>query len=177
MTELVRSAQISPCGRYRYTLDRTWGDPFGPAVYWIMLNPSTADAEVDDPTIRRCISFSKRQEAERMRVVNLWPYRATKPSVLTEAAEAGIDLDGVGGRFYLESALAGWGDEDIVVAAWGASLPSLATERVEWVLAMADEYDTPLNCLGLTKAGHPRHPLYVKGDTPFQHYGQEASYG
>ena len=178
MVDGYRSAQISRCGRYRYTLDRTWGDPYGPAVYWIMLNPSTADADVDDPTIRRCVAFSKRHEAERMRVVNLWPYRATDPADLVSALHAGIDVDGEQGEHHIDQALVEWADGDLVVAAWGASVERLGwhgSERVEWLVNLAHEYDTPLRSLGVTKAGHPRHPLYVKSDTPFDHWPPDVA--
>lgn len=179
MADITRSAQISRCGRYRYSLDRVWGNPYGPAVYWIMLNPSTADAEVDDPTIRRCIAFSKRQGAERLRVVNLWPYRSTDPKDLVDAAEAGININGEQGEHHIDQALAEWGDDDKVVAAWGAGVEHLgwlASERVGWLVNLAHEYVTPLRSLGVTKAGHPRHPLYVRGDTPFAHWPPSAHY-
>ena len=71
------SAIISPCGRYRYRLDRRWGD--GRTMGFIMLNPSTADAENDDPTIRRCIGFAKREGCDAIAVVNLYALREGRP--------------------------------------------------------------------------------------------------
>lgn len=80
-TEQLRGAVISDDGRYRYRLWRTWA-PELPRMAWIMLNPSTADAEVDDPTIRRCVGFAKREGCGGIEVVNLYAYRSTDPSVL-----------------------------------------------------------------------------------------------
>jgi hypothetical protein len=65
-----RTAIISECGRYRYRLTREWGD--GPLLTFAMLNPSTANAEIDDPTIRRCMSFGRREGASGISVFNLF---------------------------------------------------------------------------------------------------------
>src|SRR5437868_12651695 len=72
------SAVISPCGKFRYRLTRQWGE--GAALPFVMLNPSTADAEQDDPTIRKCVGFAKRMGYDGIEVVNLYAYRATKPT-------------------------------------------------------------------------------------------------
>src|SRR5689334_20041621 len=76
-SEIVKSAVLSPCGLYRYRLTRRWGD--GPALLFVMLNPSTADATEDDPTIRRCTGFAKREGMPAIEVVNLFAWRATDP--------------------------------------------------------------------------------------------------
>lgn len=169
-----KSAQISQCGRYRYSLQRWWvpieQSYTDPTAYWVMLNPSTADADIDDPTIRRCIGFSKRWGFGSLKVVNLFPYRATKPSDMQDAAEAGINIFGEQGDWYLDNVLTecdpNLGDE--VIAAWGASLPSVGVAQAERFIAEAEYVPCRLSCLGTTKAGHPRHPLYVKGSTPLE---------
>jgi hypothetical protein len=79
----TRSAVISPCGRYRYRLDRRWAD--GPSIAWIMLNPSTADSNTDDPTIRRIRAFSQAWGFGALTVVNLYAWRATDPRDLWQA--------------------------------------------------------------------------------------------
>src|SRR5262245_13227298 len=105
------SAELSPCGRYRYALTRTWGDP-KKVVCWVMLNPSTADADQDDPTIRRCLGFSRAWGAGGLVVVNLFALRATDPDQLRIAADpVGPDNDS-----HLSTAAFG----RLVVAAWGA---------------------------------------------------------
>jgi hypothetical protein len=78
-----RGATLSDCGRYRYRLWRRWAD--GPTVLFVMLNPSTADADVDDPTIRRCIGFARSWGAGALEVVNLYAWRATQPAELKAA--------------------------------------------------------------------------------------------
>ena len=153
--EVQRAASISTCGRYRYTLHRWWGD--GPRATFVMLNPSTADSEQDDPTIRRCVGFARRWGYDGIRVVNLYAYRATKPADLWKADNPvgwprNDDVLEECGR------LAACGDT--LIAAWGAhAKPS----RIECVLAFSG-WDR-LQALGTTKSGAPRHPLYVAGDT------------
>lgn len=142
---LVSDAALSPCGRYRYTLYRRW-DLSLPIVAFVMLNPSTADAQKDDPTIRRCIRFAQMWGNGGIVVVNLFALRATDPKALY-AAE---DPIGPENDMALVSATSG----RRVIAAWGAhgSLRDRA-RRVMEILA-----DRPMFALGLTKDGHPKHP-------------------
>lgn len=82
---IQKEASISGCGRYRYALHRWWGH--GTTLGFIMLNPSTADADIDDPTIRRCMGFARDFGYDGIRVFNLYAYRATKPADLWKADE------------------------------------------------------------------------------------------
>ena len=83
-----RAAIISPCGQFRYWLRRQWGGD-GTLLY-VMLNPSTADADVDDATVRRCIRFARDHGFGAMEVVNLFAHRATKPADLRAAVELAL---------------------------------------------------------------------------------------
>lgn len=150
-------AALSHDGRYRYRLWRTW-DESAPPLVFAMLNPSTADAEVDDPTIRRCIGFAKRDGFGGIEVVNLYAYRATKPADLWRTGDPiGPDNDRTLRDVFEAAAGAGFP----VVAAWGANAkPS----RVSWVRSMP--HAEVLHHLGLTDKGAPRHPLYLRGDSP-----------
>lgn len=123
-----------------------------------MLNPSTADAELDDPTIRRCISFAKREGCTELTVVNLFAYRSTDPKQLYKVD----DPIGPQNDFYIKQAIRAH-DMGIVIAAWGAH--PIAINRAKEILAMPEFAD--VLCLGTTKKGAPRHPLYVKSDAQF----------
>lgn len=137
---------------YRYALARPLGD--GATVTFVMLNPSTADATTDDPTIRRCIRFATTWGFGRLEVVNLYALRATDPAELWCAADpVGPDND-----THLARAMA---TADLVVAAWGARRPPGHAERVDLVLGRAS-----VHCLGRNRDGSPRHPLYVPAGTP-----------
>lgn len=152
-----RSADLSDCGTYRYRLIRQWS-AFESLLPFIMLNPSTADADIDDPTIRRCVGFAHRLGFGGVGVWNLYAYRATKPADLWRAGDPiGPDNDRRLRNLFQWAHIAG----RPVVAAWGANAKP---ERVRHVLAMDGAAN--LRCLGLTKQGAPRHPLYVSGDSP-----------
>src|SRR5262245_45087455 len=114
MTELFleRDAVISDCGRYRYLLRRTWHHLW-PRALFIMLNPSTADAEIDDPTIRSCIRLSKAEQYGSIEVVNLFALRATDPAAL----EGADDPIGPGNDDAIGRAI---GRCDLAICAWGA---------------------------------------------------------
>jgi hypothetical protein len=159
MSDLLmdRFAVLSDDERYRYQLLREWGD--GPTVAWIMLNPSTADAYEDDATIRKVVGFSKRWGYEAVHVVNLFALRSTDPKALVG------DDDPVGPQNDLW--LAGAMFAPLVVVAWG-STGDYATRyfRRQRVRELAEKMNRPLHCLGVTKSGDPRHPLYVKYETP-----------
>ena len=147
-----RGADLSPCGQYRYRLWRIW-DRARPTVLFIGLNPSTADAEQDDPTVRRCIGFAKEWGFGGIEVANLFAFRATDPAKLLTAADpVGQDNDAWLARLRSGSPAA--------VAAWGAH--PLARTRANAIGASL----RPLASLGVTKDGAPRHPLYVRMDTP-----------
>lgn len=144
---MKRDAVLSTCENYRYELTRHWGD--GPVLEFIMLNPSTADGRDDDPTIRRCVGFGKAWGYGSLVVHNLYAFRATDPRALQYAA----DPIGPDNYAYLSSS-----DADFTVAAWGAN--SAATSW--WNGAVAETLSRrKMFCLGTTKNGFPRHPLYV----------------
>lgn len=153
-----RDAIISDCGRYRYRLERIWDESL-PVLVWVMLNPSTADASIDDPTIRRCISFAKAWGYGGIVVVNLFALRATNPKALNIFAPD--DPIGPLNNDHILEAVAG-GD---VICAWGASVPEYWRHRPAGVVQIMREHGARLHHLGLTKDRHPRHPLYLAGDT------------
>jgi hypothetical protein len=146
-------AWISDCERYRYALWRRW-DESRRYLPIVMLNPSTADASKDDPTIRRCVGFAKRDGFGGVIVVNLFAWRATDPKALPAGLEAVGPLN--------ESALAAVTKGRDVLCAWGAH----AEQRATFVRGALESRDSRLLCLGKTASGAPRHPLYVKGDQP-----------
>ena len=162
--EAMRSdAEISPCGKYRYSLSRTWDVGAQPLVF-VMLNPSTADAQIDDPTIRRCVGFARRDKFGGIRIYNLFAYRASDPSKLKDVSDPfGPEnmrrLDDLTERAKAQNIT--------VVCGWGANV----TDDQAWpFLNLARCSELPLYCLGRTKSGMPRHPLYVRGDQQLQEY-------
>ncbi len=160
---MKKTALISDCGKYRYELTREWED--GPLCVFVMLNPSTADASEDDPTIRRCIGYAKREGCGKLAVVNLFAYRATDPS---ELCEPGVEPIGPANNDYIEQ----WAKRfapKLVIAAWGQTDRGPRAGRVKWLLR-----DVPLYALGVTKSGKPGHPLYRKLTQPLIPFNDAA---
>ena len=157
---LFRSgAVISPCGSYRYNLWRCW-DADLPMMVWVMLNPSTADASEDDPTIRRCIGFAKREGCGGIVVRNVFALRATDPSeLLNHPNPFGPENDA-----YLLDAR-GKARSTILVLGWGNRVRD---KRLQAYYVRAEAWLTirEPRCFGITKSGDPRHPLYLRNDAP-----------
>ncbi|PXV54183.1 hypothetical protein SAMN04487785_11438 [Dyella jiangningensis] len=152
-------AIISDCGRYRYILYRQW-DASCDSLVFCMLNPSTADASQDDPTIRRCIGFAKANGYGGIVVVNLFAFRATDPKKIPLELVVAMGPNNV---MHMREAAKG---RD-VVAAWGANPLASVTRPA---LQLLHAYANRVLCLGCTKAGAPRHPLYVAGEQPLIPY-------
>lgn len=154
---VFKDAEISHCKKYRYCLWREWD--IGRAVTFVMLNPSTADANFDDPTIRRCIGFAKNWGFSKLVVVNVFAFRATNPRDLPIS-----DIAKARGRknsYWLEYAAT---YSELIIPAWGVPKPGL--DLGYWyanttIKNVAEKHRTPVECLGLTMQGAPRHPLYV----------------
>jgi hypothetical protein len=150
-----RGAELSACGTYRYTLWRVWGA--GPIVNFVMLNPSTADATADDPTIRRCIDYARRWGFAELVVTNLFAYRATDPRELPKVADpVGPEND----RHLLAQARAA----DRVVCAWGNNGKKASPRRAAEVCALLRSAGAVLHALKITGAGCPQHPLYLSAE-------------
>lgn len=144
---MERGAHIE--GHYRYRLWRRWEE--GPEVVFVLLNPSTADGAVDDPTLRRCIGFARRWGMGGLQVVNLFALRATDPRALREAGDPVGPLNDqvlheVAGN--AARVVYGWGNHGVLFGRGEAVWRSLGSGQ----------------CFGLTAVGQPRHPLYVRGD-------------
>ncbi len=154
----ARGAVFDPDGAYRYRLWRTW-DTALPAAAFILLNPSTADASHDDPTLRRCLGFARAWGYGGVEIVNLFAWRATDPAALRCCR----DPIGPANDAAILAAVAG---APLVVAAWGNG--GRRHDRAAAVLSLLD--GVPLVCLGLTGADQPRHPLYVPGATTYEPY-------
>ncbi len=152
----MSTAVISDCGRYRYQLTREWSQGKS-TVLWLMLNPSTADAMVDDRTIGRCIEFSKRFGVDRLAVCNLYAFRATKPASMWKAEKAGVDIVGPENDSHIMNE-----SPDLIVCGWGGNAKP---DRVARVFELLDG-SAPIYCLHKNDDGSPKHPLYIKGDAP-----------
>jgi hypothetical protein len=147
---------------YRFDLKRVW-NPFGPIVNFIMLNPSTADAFEDDPTIRRCVGFAKSWGHGGIVVTNLYAWRATNPKVIRDMIRIGDERTAIGhnnASFILQHAK----ESQLVVAAWGAH----ARIRGKGILIELQARGIFPSALRLTAAGEPCHPLYLPGDLVVQ---------
>lgn len=155
------SALLCGCGRHRYRLSRCW-DASLPTVCSVMLNPSTADAFQDDPTIRRCIGFARAWGYGELQVVNLYSLRTPSPAALKKAAPRnGPDHDA---HLFEAAATAAR-----VVVAWGNHG---TRARVAAVLPRLRAAAGQVLCLGQTKTGAPRHPLYVPAVTQLVEYAR-----
>lgn len=154
-----RGALLSECGRYRYRLWRIWDD-LAPMMVWVMLNPSTADADADDPTIRKCVGFARQHKHGGIIVANLFAWRATEPRELLSARDpVGPDnnhhIAWATGAPLLATVVAGWG-----------RLPSRKfQERANQVEVLIRSRRTP-HTFGVTQDGQPRHPLMLAYATP-----------
>ena len=156
---LERDAIMSDCGTYRYLLRRTW-DHNKPRALVIMLNPSTADAKIDDATIRSLTRLLRGLGYGSFEVVNLFAFRATDPEALFKVA------DPVGPRNLgiIEAAI---GRCDIAIYAWGAH--PMATDAASIDIRNAVSSRRPAAyCFGKTKSGAPKHPLYIKSGTALE---------
>ena len=153
------SALYDGSHRYRYRLTRVW-DTERASVCWVMLNPSRADHSTDDPTIRRVIAFSRDWGYGSATVVNLFAYRTHSPAVLRQASQpVGPHND----RIVADAAETA----DMVLFAWGnhGRLANPTTRRPRSLEVEALLGDTATRCLGRTRSGQPRHPLYLKAST------------
>jgi len=144
-------AVYSPCESYRYSLTRVW-NPAGSRVLFIMLNPSTATEIQNDPTVERCERRSRALGFGAFRVLNIFAYRATDPRDMRRAH----DPVGPGNDAAILAGLE-WADQ--VICAWGTHGAHLG--RGPSVEALLRTSGRELQHLGLSKAGHPKHPLYI----------------
>lgn len=157
MTEVMQppphranSTVFSSDRRYRYVLTRVLGAG-SRVINFIMLNPSTADAIVDDPTIRRCVSFARDAGASELRVTNLFAYRSTSVAAMKAKGRAAIGPQN--NQHILEVA----DSSHLIVVAWG--LHGRFLDRADEVMALLKHYD--LYALDLSRSGAPKHPLYL----------------
>ena len=173
---MIDPGPSDPATRYRLERDLQGLHGSGRCGF-VMLTPSTAGADADDPTIRRCRDFATREGFARLTIANLYPFRATMPQDMRTQVDrlgwypssgdvpiSGDDLDLQAWRETLEG--------EMTVVAWGATidrpwLRESAAARIIALTDMADRMGVDLYCLGTTRVGHPRHPLYVSSSQRF----------
>ena len=157
------TAEFSPNKTYRYVLSRDWSlpDEEKKTVLFIMLNPSTADENVFDPTVRRCFGYAVRWGFNVMKVANIYAYRATNPKDMLNAEKIGIDIIGLPENDLWITKLSS--EADKIICAWGAM--KWSKERETKVLKFLTMWHPDkLYCLRKTKDGRPVHPLYQRND-------------
>lgn len=146
---MERSAEISECGKYRWWLRRVLNGDNERCVCFVMLNPSTADAEIDDPTIRRCMGYASDWGYSILEVRNLFPWRATDKRELLKADNPCGDPRGL-------TELGNAHKAELIIAAWGTWVPF----HRDWTMKYLYSRGRPIYCLRTTKNGAPVHPLY-----------------
>ncbi len=148
-------ATYSDCEKYRYLLTREW-DPDGRRALFIMLNPSTATEIQNDPTVERCEQRARKLGFGAFRVTNIFAWRDTDPKKMRAATDP---VGPANDDAIVSSALDWIRDGDQIICAWGTHGEHL--QRGPAVETLLRETGKPLFTLGLTKAGHPKHPLYI----------------
>lgn len=162
------SARMSYDRYFRYSLDRRWGErgASGDGALWVMLNPSTADGLEDDQTIRRCITFSRREGFSSLTVVNLFALRATDPKDLLQPLRDAVgpenDTAIIEKAKEAQTIIVAWGS-------WGARFPRRAAHVLDLLRSNAF-YTSRLYCLGTTARRQPRHPSRLANDTKLEVY-------
>ena len=150
-----KGAIFSPDRKYRYQLWRVWDTTKKPILF-IMLNPSTADERVLDPTVRRCLGYAMRWGYGQMDICNLFALRSTNPMELYRSEDpVGVDND--------EHILVAAKSCDKIIAAWG-NHGGYNDRSVDVLNLLTDPIDYPVYALAITKDNQPVHPLYQKGD-------------
>lgn len=162
MRIMHREAVIDPTGSYRYSLIREWVST-KPRVIWIMLNPSTADSQEDDPTIDACIRFTKKWGFGSFEVVNLFAYRSKDPDDLEEVDKS--TAIGTENLKYISEALE---RSDLIVTAWGENGKIHKRNQDDELISLFSNYQ--LKCLDILKGGEPRHPLYFCTENTLKDY-------
>jgi len=145
------TAVYSDCERYRYALTRVW-EPAGKKAFFVMLNPSTATEVQNDPTVERCERRARALGFGAFRVANIFAWRDTDPRAMRRAADPVGDENNAA-----ISEGCDWADQ--IICAWGTHGEHLG--RGAQVEALMRATGHPLFHLGLSKAGHPKHPLYI----------------
>ncbi|MEW6735458.1 MAG: DUF1643 domain-containing protein [Acidobacteriota bacterium] len=153
---------ISEDQRYRYVLERVLG--IGPVIAFIGVNPSIADEHKDDPTIRRCCNFARKWGFGHLLMVNLFALRSPYPEKLL----ADSDPVGPDNNSWLSKVIS---KADRVIACWGVNGKYMGRDKT--VCAMADK----IFCFGVTKDGHPRHPLRLAANTAIEIFDSKLSKG
>jgi hypothetical protein len=160
-------ARYSDDERHRYALTRCFNIFIKRRVTFVMLNPSTATETVSDPTVRRCERFARRWGFAWLEVVNLFSYRATNPRELyTVGAPAAGDPEN---WIAIEEAAL---RSELIVLAWGTH--GALRDRSLAVAELLQPFALKVRCLGRTKEGFPKHPLYIAGDTPLEPFWRAA---
>jgi len=144
--DVLGTALLSACGTYRYRLTRSWGP--GDHVVFIGLNPSTADAALDDPTIRRCSNFARSWGFDGLIMLNAWAFRSTQPRQLLLTP----DPNGPRNNHIIRQTCR---HATLVIAAWGNHCPP---DRQTQLIQLTG----PLHCIARNSNGQPAHPLYLK---------------
>jgi len=170
------TAIISQCGRYRYAMTRHWAPERlfkGQPWLWIMLNPSTADADKDDATVRKCIRFSQAGEAAMLTIANLYAFRSRDPVRLRKLIDPiGPENDRHLGDLFRQHRLA----DGVLIFAWGHNhMGEAGLARIAEVRRMAGAAHLTPYCFGYTQADakaprQPRHPLMLSYATPIERY-------
>ena len=160
----IAGAVFSDCGLYRYSLWRNWDDDL-PLMHWVMLNPSTADHEYLDPTIKTCVRLAERDGYGGLFIYNIFALRSTNPRNLYNAKDpVGSNNDKLLQRIAKEVCDTQLYDASpaIMIAAWGTH--GKLHDRGLEVMKLLESECVEVKCLGKTKEGYPRHPLYTRND-------------
>jgi hypothetical protein len=151
---VVSQAVYSPCRHYRYMLHRRWEHASDRSIMFVMLNPSTATEDVDDPTVRKCRSYASRWGYNHLIIGNIMAYRATDPGMLRRVS----DPIGPENHQHLRHAIGTY--QPMLICAWG-SLPKRLMHAETAVIALLREVAVTPYALRMNASGSPGHPLYL----------------